>query len=191
MSNETLANIIANIINQHIHIFGSDDIIALSIDCLSIDIICSDPEKSVSVARSQYVDGSVLSTNMIIDASAQIVERVESIMPSFKFMTIERGYMSLIFLQVGKKYTITHGGDGDLMIECPNRPPILDVYLEAIDSPSNAFWKLIEDNNGMLEALKCYKHASHKYMLKQVVDKMKEYYSELSDSDKLIYELDI
>ena len=113
MSNESLANIIANIIKQHIHAFGSDDIITLSIDCLSIDIICSDPEKSVSVARSQYVDGSVLSTNMIIDASAQIVERVESIMPSFRFMTIERGYMSLIFLPVGKKYTITHGGDGD------------------------------------------------------------------------------
>ena len=117
MSNESLANIIANIIKQHIHVLGSDDIIALSIDHLSIDIICSDPEKSVSVARSQYVDGSVLSTNMIIDASAQIVERVESIMPSFRFMTIERGYMSLIFLPVGKKYTITHGGDGDLMIE--------------------------------------------------------------------------
>lgn len=191
MSNESLANIIANIIKRHIHMFGSDDIIALSIDCLSVDIICSDPEKSASAALSPCTNGLALSTDMIVDASAQIVERVESIIPSFKFMTIERGYMSLIFLPVGRKYTITHDGDGDLLIECPNRPPILNICLEAIYDPSAAFWKLIEDNNGMLETLKCYKHSPHEYMSKQVVDKMKEYYSDLSDADKLIYELDI
>ena len=169
--------------------YGSDDIIALSIDCLSIDIICSDPEKSVSVALSQYVDGSVLSTNMIIDASAQIVERVESIIPSFKFMAIS-GNMSLFFLPIDTKYNIEDGGDGALMIEYPTRPQQY-IYLDDIDNPSDAFWKLIEDNNAVLEALKSYKHAPHERMSKQVIDKMKKYYSGLSDADKLIYELDI
>lgn len=191
MPNESLVNSIAEIIKRHVDKYGSDDIVALSIDCLAVDIICSAPERSASLALSPVVNGLVMSGDILIDASVQIIECVESIMPLFRFMTIEHGFTSLIFLPVGKKYTIKHGGDGNLLIECPDRPPILNIYLDAIDVPSDAFWKLIEDNDGILEILKCYKAAPHKNVSKQVADKMKEYYSKLSDADKLMYELDI
>ena len=189
MPNESLVNAIASIIKRHIHMHGSDDIIALTIDCLSVDILCSDPEKSSFSYLQPLTYGSVLTDDMIIDSSAQIVERVESIMPSFKFMAIN-GNLSLLFLPIDTKYNIEDGGDGALMIEYPTMPQQY-IYLDDIDDPSDAFWKLIEDNNAVLEALKSYKHAPHKCMSKQVINKMKEYYSSLSDSDKLIYELDI
>ena len=189
MPNESLVNAIASIIKRHIHMHGSDDIIALTIDCLSVDILCSDPEKSSFSYLQPLTYGSVLTDDMIIDSSAQIVERVESIMPSFKFMAIN-GNLSLIFLPIDTKYNIEDGGDGALMIEYPTMPQQY-IYLDDIDDPSDAFWKLIEDNNAVLEALKTYKHAPHERMSKQVINKMKEYYSSLSDSDKLIYELDI
>ena len=189
MPNESLVNAIASIIKRHIHMYGSDDIIALTIDCLSVDILCSDPEKSSFSYLQPLTYGSVLTDDMIIDSSAQIIERVESIMPSFKFMAIN-GNMSLFFLPIDTKYNIEDGGDGALMIEYPTMPQQY-IYLDDIDDPSDAFWKLIEDNNAVLEALKTYKHAPHERMSKQVINKMKEYYSSLSDSDKLIYELDI
>ena len=189
MSNESLVNAIASIIKRHIHMYGSDDIVALMIDFLSVDILCSDPEKSSSSYLQPLVYGSVLTDDMIIDSSAKIIECVESIIPSFKFMAIN-GNMSLFFLPIDTKYNIEDGGDGALMIEYPTRPQQY-IYLDDIDNPSDAFWKLIEDNNAVLEALKCYKHAPHERMSKQVINKMKEYYSGLSDSDKLIYELDI
>ena len=189
MPNESLVNAIASIIKRHIHMHGSDDIIALTIDCLSVDILCSDPEKSSFSYLQPLTYGSVLTDDMIIDSSAQIVERVESIMPSFKFMAIN-GNLSLLFLPIDTKYNIEDGGDGALMIEYPTMPQQY-IYLDDIDDPSDAFWKLIEDNNAVLEALKTYKHAPHERMSKQVINKMKEYYSSLSDSDKLIYELDI
>ena len=189
MPNEPLVNAIASIIKRHIHMNGSDDIIALTIDCLSVDILCSDPEKSSFSYLQPLTYGSVLTDDMIIDSSAQIIERVESIMPSFKFMAIN-GNMSLFFLPIDTKYNIEDGGDGALMIEYPTMPQQY-IYLDDIDDPSDAFWKLIEDNNAVLEALKTYKHAPHERMSKQVINKMKEYYSSLSDSDKLIYELDI
>ena len=189
MPNESLVNAIDSIIKRHIHMYGSDDIVALTIDCLSVDILCSDPEKSSFSYLQPLTYGSVLTDDMIIDSSAQIVERVESIMPSFKFMAIN-GNMSLFFLQIDTKYNIEDGGDGALMIECPTRPQQY-IYLDDIYDPSDAFWKLIEDNNAVLEALKSYKHAPHEHMSKQVINKMKEYYSSLSDSDKLTYELDI
>ena len=189
MSNESLVNAIASIIKHHIHMYGSDDIVALMIDFLSVDILCNDPEKSSSSYLQPRVYGPVLTADMIIDSSSQIIERVESIIPSFKFMAIS-GHMSLFFLPIDTKYNIEDGGDGALMIEYPTRPQQY-IYLDDIDDPSDAFWKLIEDNNAVLEALKSYKHAPHERMSKQVIDKMKEYYSSLSDSDKLIYELDI
>ena len=189
MPNESLVNAIASIIKRHIHMYGSDDIIALTIDCLSVDILCSDPEKSSFSYLQPLTYGSVLTDDMIIDSSAQIIERVESIMPSFKFMAIN-GNMSLFFLPIDTKYNIEDGGDGALTIEYPTMPQQY-IYLDDIDDPSDAFWKLIEDNNAVLEALKTYKHAPHERMSKQVINKMKEYYSSLSDSDKLIYELDI
>ena len=189
MPNESLVNAIASIIKRHIHMYGSDDIIALTIDCLSVDILCSNPEKSSFSYLQPLTYGSVLTDDMIIDSSAQIVERVESIMPSFKFMAIN-GNLSLFFLPIDTKYNIEDGGDGALMIEYPTMPQQY-IYLDDIDDPSDAFWKLIEDNNAVLEALKTYKHAPHERMSKQVINKMKEYYSSLSDSDKLIYELDI
>ena len=189
MPNESLVNAIASIIKRHIHMYGSDDIIALTIDCLSVDILCSNPEKSSFSYLQPLTYGSVLTDDMIIDSSAQIIERVESIMPSFKFMAIN-GNMSLFFLPIDTKYNIEDGGDGALMIEYPTMPQQY-IYLDDIDDPSDAFWKLIEDNNAVLEALKTYKHAPHERMSKQVINKMKEYYSSLSDSDKLIYELDI
>ena len=189
MPNESLVNAIASIIKRHIHMHGSDDIIALTIDCLSVDIVCSDPEKSSFSYLEPLVYGPVLTDDMIIDSSAQIIERVESIIPSFKFMAIN-GNLSLFFLPIDTKYNIEDGGDGALMIEYPTMPQQY-IYLDDIDDPSDAFWKLIEDNNAVLEALKTYKHAPHERMSKQVINKMKEYYSSLSDSDKLIYELDI
>ena len=189
MPNESLVNAIASIIKRHIHMHGSDDIIALIIDCLSVDIVCSDPEKSSFSYLEPLVYGPVLTDDMIIDSSAQIIERVESIIPSFKFMAIN-GNLSLFFLPIDTKYNIEDGGDGALMIEYPTMPQQY-IYLDDIDDPSDAFWKLIEDNNAVLEALKTYKHAPHERMSKQVINKMKEYYSSLSDSDKLIYELDI
>lgn len=189
MPNESLVNAIASIIKRHIHMYGSDDIVALTIDFLSVDILCSDPEKSSISYLQPLVYGPVLTDDIIIDSLAQIVERVESIIPSFKFMAIN-GNMSLFFLPIDTKYNIEDGGDGALMIEYPTRPQQY-IYLDDIDNPSDAFWKLIEDNNAVLEALKCYKHAPHERMSKQVINKMKEYYSGLSDSDKLIYELDI
>ena len=189
MPNESLVNAIASIIKRHIHMYGSDDIVALMIDCLSVDILCSDPEKSSSSYLHPLVYGPVLTDDMIIDSSAQIIERVESIIPSFKFMAIN-GNMSLFFLPIDTKYNIEDGGDGALMIEYPTRPQQY-IYLDDIYDPSDAFWKLIEDNNAVLEALKTYKHAPHERMSKQVINKMEEYYSSLSDSDKLIYELDI
>ena len=189
MSNESLVNAIASIIKHHIRMYGSDSIVALTIDSLSVDILCSDPEKSSISCLQPLVYGPVLTDDMIIDSLAQIVERVESIIPSFKFMAIN-GNMSLFFLPIDTKYNIEDGGDGALMIEYPTRPQQY-IYLDDIDDPSDAFWKLIEDNNAVLEALKTYKHAPHEHMSKQVINKMKEYYSSLSDSDKLIYELDI
>ena len=189
MPNESLVNAIASIIKRHIHMYGSDDIVALTIDFLSVDILCSDPEKSSISYLQPLVYGPVLTDDIIIDSLAQIVERVESIIPSFKFMAIN-GNMSLFFLPIDTKYNIEDGGDGALMIEYPTRPQQY-IYLDDIDNPSDAFWKLIEDNNAVLEALKCYNHAPHERMSKQVINKMKEYYSGLSDSDKLIYELDI
>ena len=189
MPNESLVNAIASIIKRHIHMYGSDDIIALIIDFLSVDILCSDPEKSSSSCLQPLVYGPVPTDDMIIDASAQIIERVESIMPSFKFMAINCN-MSLFFLPIDIKYNIEDVGDGDLLIEFPNKMQHY-ICLDDIDDPSDAFWKLIEDNNAVLEALKSYKHAPHEHISKKVVDKMKEYYSSLSDSDKLIYELDI
>lgn len=189
MPNKSLVNAIASIIKHHIHTYGSDDIVALMIDFLSVDILCSDPEKSSSSYLQPLVYGPVLTADMIIDSSSQIIERVESIIPSFKFMAII-GHMSLFFLPIDTTYNIEDGGDGALMIEYPTRPQQY-IYLDDIDDPSDAFWKLIEDNNAVLEALKTYKHAPHKRMSKQVINKMKEYYSSLSDSDKLIYELDI
>ena len=189
MPNESLVNAIASIIKRHTHMYGSDDIIALTIDCLSVDILCSDPEKSSSSYLQPLVYGPVPTDDMIIDASAQIIERVESIMPSFKFMAIN-GNLSLFFLPIDTKYNMEDGGDGALMIEYPTRQQQY-IYLDDIYDPSDAFWKLIEDNNAVLEALKTYKHAPHERMSKQVINKMKEYYSSLSDSDKLIYELDI
>ena len=189
MPNESLVNAIASIIKRHIHMYGSDDIVALMIDCLSVDILCSDPKKSSSSYLHPFVYGPVLTDDMIIDSSAQIIERVDSIIPSFKFIAIH-GNMSLFFLPIDTKYNIEDGGDGALMIEYPTRPQQY-IYLDDIYDPSDAFWKLIEDNNAVLEALKTYKHAPHERMSKQVINKMKEYYSSLSDSDKLIYELDI
>ena len=188
MPNESLVNAIASIIKRHIHMNGSNDIIALIIDCLSVDILCSDPEKSSSSYLEPLVYGPVLTDDMIIDTSAQIIECVESIMPSFKFMAIN-GNMALFFRPIDTQYNIEDVGDGDLLIEF-NRTQHY-IRLDDIDDPSDAFWKLIEDNNAVLEALKSYKHAPHEQISKKVVDKMKEYYSSLSDSDKLIYELDI
>ena len=189
MSSESLVNAIASIIKRHTHMYGSDGIVALTIDSLSVDILCSDPEKSSMSYLQPLVYGPVLTDDMIIDSLAQIVERVESIIPSFKFMAIN-GNMSLFFLPIDTKYNIEDGGDGALMIEYPTRPQQY-ICLYDIDDPSDAFWKLIEDNNAVLEALKSYKHAPHEHMSKKVADKMAEYYSSLSDSDKLIYELDI
>ena len=76
MSNESLVNAIASIIKRHIHMYGSDDIVALMIDFLSVDILCSDPEKSSSSYLQPLVYGSVLTDDMIIDSSAKIIECV-------------------------------------------------------------------------------------------------------------------
>lgn len=192
MPNESLISSIFCIIKRHVDKYGSSDIVALSIDCMSVDIICSDPKKSSSTSLAALAYGLVLSADIIMDASAQIIKCVESIMSSFKFMIIDHGYMSLVFLPVGRKYTIEHGGDGDLLMKNLDNSTILSVCLDAVDNPSDAFWKLIEDNGGILETLKCYKHVPNKsHVSKQVTDKMKEYYSKLSDADKLMYELDV